>query len=717
MRLVPTQTHLDGALAAGESGATLRGAQRDLLSALAVPGDARLGSLTAMRAAARAALEAAEATGVREPALPEEPAGRVALAHAVDQALGRLRRGGASSADLRAVGSPRAARLAALLDAVDLSLRSAGLLDPRAAGAELARRLRRADPATRAELVEADIDIEGTLGWEADDLAWVEALHGAALARGGRGVIVHLPRLGASLGGDGDDEIAPIADALERRWASMSDAPDIAWAAPQERAQPAAAIEASTRDGEARAVTRVLLDALAGGAAPETLVVLVPDLDESALEPLRAALDAAAVPFAEPRGRPATGSPEARAAMALLALAEGPVTRDLLIEVLRAPGVHAGWWTETASEAGAAARAALLAHRLRDVPVAVDRGGRLFVDAVARLAATRPSEAWMARALERLLGSTGWLAAASSRAELGARFIDLVDVLRLGRPSAGALGAALRAEEAASVGRGRVAASATPALAALGSGAAAVRALREAVAEVLEAAEVTGLSAARCTPAELSIEIERALAAGAGTQGAAARRRSADRARARAGRRPLRAAGGHRPRGTGLRGHPPRRRCPARRGDGARAPRPLPPGIGRGAASWRRAELAWAVAGARRLVLTTAPAREGHALPLHPFFTGAARALGTRREPAARVVAAASRLSTRDAELCRLAAGGLPAADIAGRVAAERERARFFLDPRLGPEAYSGRIVPRDDADRAHLLACVGAAAPIRRWG
>jgi RecB family exonuclease len=718
MRLVPTQTHLDSALAAGESGATLRGSQRDLLSALARPGDARLGSLTAMRAAARAALEEAEASGVREPALPEEPAARVALAHAVDQALGRLRRGGASSADLRSVGSARAARLAALLDAVDVSLRGAGLLDPRAAGAELARRLRRADAATHAELVEGDVHIEGTLGWEADDLAWVEALHGAALARGGRGVTVHLPRLGASLGGDDEDEVAPIADALERRWASLSDAPDIAWDAPLETAQPTAAIEATTRDGEARAVTRVLLEALAGGAAPETLVVLVPDLDESALEPLRAALDAAAVPFAEPRGRPATGSPEARAAMALLALAEGPVTRDLLIEVLRAPGVHAGWWTETASEAGAAARAALLAHRLRDVPVAVDRGGRLFVDAVTRLAATRPSEAWMARALERLLGSTGWLAAASSRADLGARFLSLVDVLRLGRPSAGELGAALRAEEAAAASRGRAAASATPALTALGSGAAAVRALREAVAEVMEAAEVTGLSAARGTPAELGIEIERALAAGAGTQGAAARAGAVRIARTHelggVGCELLvvtgleaRAYGGTHPAGDALLDEATAHALPV----------PSRPASAAERAGWRRAELAWAVAGARRLVLTTAPAREGHALPLHPFFTRAARALGARREPAARVVAAASRLSTRDTELCRLAAGGVPAADIAGRVAAERERARFFLDPRLGPGAHSGRIEPRDDADRAHLLACVGGSSAEHTLG
>jgi ATP-dependent helicase/nuclease subunit B len=651
--------------------------------------------------------------------MPDEPSARVALAHAVDTALGRLRRGGASSAELRAVDSPRAARLAALLDAVDASLRAAGMLDPRAAGAELARRLRRADAAALSELVGGDVHIDGTLAWEADDLAWIEALHGAALARGGRGVTVHLPRLGSPLGGEGEDEVAPIADALERRWASLPDAPDIAWDAPLGAAQPTAAIEATTRDGEARAVTHVLLDALAGGAAPETLVVVVPDLDESALEPLRAALDAAAVPFAEPRGRPATGSPEARAAMALLALADGPVTRDLLIEVLRAPGVHAGWWTQTASETGAAARAALLAHRLRDVPVAVDRGGRLFVDAVARLAASRPSEAWMARALERLLGSTGWLAAASSRAELGARFLDLIDVLRLGRPSAGELGAALRAEEP-SPGRAvrPRGATSTPALGALGSGAASMRALREAVAEVLDAAAVTGLAAARCTPAELAIEVERALAAGAGTQGAAARAGAVRIARAHelggvhcellviTGLE-ARAYGGTQPPGDPLLDEATAHALPV----------PSRPASAAERAAWRRAELAWAAAGARRLVLTTAPAREGHALPLHPFFTRVARELGARREPAARVVAAASRLSARDAELCRLAAGAAPPADIAARVAAERERARFFLDPRLGAGAHSGRIELRDAADRAHLLECVGGSSAERTLG
>ena len=77
-------------------------------------------------------------------------------------------------------------------------------------------------------------------------------------------------------------------------------------------------IEAHALEGEARAAVAAALRALAAGAAPERVAIVVPDLDEERLEPLRAALGDARLPFVEPRGRPATVSPEGRVACEFL---------------------------------------------------------------------------------------------------------------------------------------------------------------------------------------------------------------------------------------------------------------------------------------------------------------------------------------------------------------------------------------------------------------
>jgi RecB family exonuclease len=550
--------------------------------------------------------------------------------------------------------------------------------------------------------------VEGTAAWEADDLAWIEALHSmtARTGAGGRalGVTVRLPRL-LALPGDVEDPMAPIADALERRWASLPDAPEIAWDDGRAGEPVEAVTFARGREAEARVAARAVLDALAQGVAPEAVAVVVPALDETALEPLRAALEAAAVPFCEPRGRPALASPEARAALALLALAEGPVTRDLLVELLRAPGLHPGFWTETASETAAAARAAQLAHRLRDLPVAVDRTGRLFAQSMVRVTSARGPDAWMGRALERMLGSATWLREAGSQKELLRRYLELLDLLRLGRPSAAELSSALRLSGAA----GRLS------LAGLGSGSAAVRAVREAVAELAEAAELLGDGARRAAPAELAAELERATNA-ASTQAAAARAGAVRIARASdlcGLEHELLVVTGLTARAYG--GSDASADAMLDEATSAALPAPCRPPGARDRSSWQMAELCWALAGARRVRLTSSPEDErDESAPPHPLARAAARRLGATREPASRLSPRASVLGGRGVELARLASGAAPSPDIAAKVAAERERTRFFLDPRVAAGPFSGRAAPIDDVGREQLIACVGGGTADR---
>ncbi|MCC6557635.1 MAG: hypothetical protein IT372_32175, partial [Polyangiaceae bacterium] len=458
--IVPTERHVEAELARRErerdaSGEEPAGEVRSrwgfIAGALAaLEPELAVASRHATRLAARMALDELPPGRLRQPA---EPAARVALAQAFDRTLGILRRAGTSSSELRGLGA-FAAAVADVLERSDAILRRARRIDPRGAGFALARALR--DPGRRARDAErgqeprmpscggaaigdaplpVEVTVRGIVAWEQEDLAWVEALHAAIRARGGRGVTVELPALhgaaGARRGPEGD-ALEPIADALERRWASLLDPPEIAWAEAPGSPAPAAAIAARTPEGEARAVAAEVVAALARGVPPERIAIVVPSLEDAALEPLRAALGDAGVRASEPRGRAVASCPDGRAALALLRLSLGPVSREQAIEILRAPGVHSGAWTERSSAREAARRATSLAHRLREVPVEIDRTGRLLVEgltvAVAARRADAPAgarrrqeapddEAWMPRALEKVLASGRWLGDGGTRPE------------------------------------------------------------------------------------------------------------------------------------------------------------------------------------------------------------------------------------------------------------------------------------------------------------
>ncbi|WP_433936001.1 PD-(D/E)XK nuclease family protein [Sorangium cellulosum] len=744
--LVPTERHVERELAAldGREGREARAAGLEVRSrwsfvsealALLAP-DVAIASPQATRLATRLALDALPPERLRQPA---EPAARVALAHALDRALGSFRRAGTTPADLRALSTPYAMAIGEVLERADAALRAARLVDPRSAGSLLARALR-AGGASGALPLPRKVTIRGAVSWEPDDLAWVEALHAAVRARDGAGVTVELP----ALHGDG---AAPIADALERRWASLEEAPEIAWV-PDAGAEPLAAISAKTAEGEARAAAAEVAAALGRGTPPERIAVVVPTLDDAALEPLRAALADAGVRFWEPRGRAAASCPDGRVALALLRLAVGPVRREQAIEILRAPGVHAGAWMDRASAAEAERRSADLAHRLRDVPVEVDRTGRLLIESLISVVAARRAdrragptraagraarleeaeldlgaevlrragdahgddeEAWMPHALERLLASARWVGEATTRPEIVRRFLSLLDKLGFGEPGVEELRAALRGERR---GGGGIA------LEAMGQGARAARAIREQAEALARAARDLGCEERSATAAEVYAELERAAAEqGAGTRGDAGRA-GAVRVDVAAGFTALehdvvvvtgldaRAYGGSPGADETLLGEPLRARLPA----------PSRPASGRERQAAQRAELGWALAGARSVAVCFTRGDDSEPNEPHPLFEAAvAGGARQRTEPASRVAPDAATLGPRDAELVALAGGGRPAADIAERVRVERARADFFLDPRAPIDLHTGRVrLDEDPALVAQLRAAIGGAHPDR---
>ena len=652
---------------------------------------------------------------------PDEAPARAALASAMDQAIGRLRRAAVTPAHLRALATPRATMLAEVIDRIDARLTAHGLVDPRGLGTIAALRLREApraaldaiDPALRSGAVL----ITGMVAFEPDDLAVIEALHARLRADGGAGVSVVLPRLPTP-----DDPVATIAGDLERRWADVVDPPEIVWI--EARAPHAIqAITARDEGGEARAVVATVLAAFSRGAAPERIAILVPALDEARLAPLRAALTDARVPFAEPQRRPAPKDPAGRILLGLLAIAAGPVTREQVIELLRAPGLHLGAWMDGESASEAASRAALLAHRLREVPVEIDRTGRLLslglLDLIAarsrnparaRRAGPLPDEGWMPASLDRLLADTRALVEGQpSRKELVSRLFALTDRLALGRPEPREIAAALRADRPFRPLGGL-------ALRALGDSSAAVRTLREAAKAIVDAAGSIGLAerpvAAAELAAELAIVAAELDAAGASITAAAGAVRVALAADLAAIDHDLlvimgleeRSHGGHEG-DESLLDERLRRLLPAAR-------RPL---SARDREVCRRAELGLAVASAARLITSFCTGDEGELAAPHAWFRWA-ESLGADRhhEPISRVARLASPIDARSAELCALACGAEPRPEIAERARIERSRTAYFLDPRAPGDAFSGRVALGDEAARSRFIASVGGDAQER---
>ena len=296
-----------------------------------------------------------------------------ALALAVDEALGQLRRAGTEAAELARAPGSRGALLADALSRTDARLAELGLRDHRAT-AWLAARALTSTTIRELEGIER-ARVRGVSHWENADLALVEALHRRLRASPNGGVVIELPTVPNSLGTALRDAVSQLATRFEQRWANEADHPELEFVEARPSMAAPIVIEAAHEASEARAVARTVLDALARGLALDRIAIVPVDASDAFLEPLRAELTLAKLPFSEAWSRAPSAAPEAHAALELLRLAQGPLLRDSLVDVLRAPDLELG------SVLGELRRVPFVDIVAR-LPVRVDRTGKELLAAL-----------------------------------------------------------------------------------------------------------------------------------------------------------------------------------------------------------------------------------------------------------------------------------------------------------------------------------------------
>jgi ATP-dependent helicase/nuclease subunit B len=431
-----------------------------------------------------------------------------ALALAVDDALGQLRRAGVRALDVVRAGGSRGVLLGDALQRTNQRMSELGLRDERENAWLAARALggvsiRELDGVVRAR-------VRGVSHWENGDLALIEALHRKLRAGAGGGVVVELPTVRADLGDGLRDAVAAIATRFERRWASDNDPPELEFAEARPGSTAPTVIQAAHEASEARVVARSVLDALARGAALDRIAIVPVDAADAFLEPLRAELAAAGLPFSEAWSRPTSSAPEAHAALELIRLAQGPLLRDALVDILRAPDL------ELSALLGDRPRVNFVAAIAR-LPVRVDRGGELLSALETRRRRLEPGDERerevldvAQRALSALFARFERLRTVSTRQVFRERWRELFAELGLLSASRRGLAQAIAYAEQ----------SDHAPLAALGQNARAGRAIDLALERVVTAAELLGLADEALELADFSQEFATALASVGPSQGA-----------------------------------------------------------------------------------------------------------------------------------------------------------------------------------------------------
>ncbi|HEY1535295.1 MAG TPA: PD-(D/E)XK nuclease family protein, partial [Polyangiaceae bacterium] len=431
-----------------------------------------------------------------------------ALALAVDDALGQLRRAGARSLDVARAGGPRGALLSDALQRTNQRMAELGLRDERENAWLAARALgsvsiRELDGVTRAR-------VRGVSHWENGEMSLIEALHRKLRAIAGGGVVVELPTVRADLGDGLRDAVATIAARFEQRWASANDPPELEFVEARPGSAAPAVIQAAHEASEARVVARSVLDALARGAALDRIAIVPVDAADAFLEPLRAELAAACLPFSEAWSRPTSSAPEAHAALELIRLAEGPLLRDALVDVLRVPDL------DLSALLGSRPRVNFVATIAR-LPVRVDRGGELLSAIETRRRRLEPGEERARELLDvahqvlsALFARFERLRAVSTRRVFRERWRELFAELGLLSASRRGLTQAIAYAERADHAP----------LAALGQNARAGRAIDLALERVVAAADLLGLADEALELADFSQEFATALASVGPSQGA-----------------------------------------------------------------------------------------------------------------------------------------------------------------------------------------------------
>jgi len=438
--------------------------------------------------------------------LPAVPA---ALGLALDDALGQLRRAGTQASDLARVSGARSALLRSALEQSDVRLNEYRLRDQRESAWLAARAL----PVT--SIPELDgvtrVRVRGLSNWENGELALLEALHQKLRSVGAGGVVLELPTVQDFLGAPLQDAVSALASRLEQRWAEELDHPELSFVDARAGALPPQVITAAHEASEARAVARAVLDSVAQGTALDRIAIVPVDAADAFLEPLRAELTAAKLPFSEAWSRQASSAPEAHAALELLRLAQGPLSRDALVDVLRVPDL------ELKTLLGDAHGTAFIEVIAR-LPVRVDRTGRELLLALEaerrRCDPKRERELEAIRvaklALSGLLARFERLCEPSTRRAFRDRSRELFAELGLLTPSRRALTQAIRYAEMLDHAP----------LAALGQNARAGRAIDLALERVVSAAELLNLAEERLPLPAFYEEFAVALASVGPSQGA-----------------------------------------------------------------------------------------------------------------------------------------------------------------------------------------------------
>ena len=690
--LVPTERHVEEALARGEVARTWRSFVDDLARTSGLrPADPEMTRL----ATAAALAEVEHDFGASGP---------LALVASLDAAIGVLRESGVEADTLRRTGRPRAELFARLLETTGARLAEAGAFDRRSAGFLAALAIERAP----LDALPSAVLVEGLVDWTAAEHAWVQALARRVPTT------VRMPHWTSASSAvtrapDG------LLSSLEERWEHDSRGPELELV---EAAFPRALelLEASSDGAEARAVASAVRDALAAGVRAADIAIVLPSLDESFLEPLRAALDEARVPFSEPRGRPPIATPIVRAALAWLEIAAGPLARDALVDLLRTTVVDPAPFVDGSTARERRERALTLCRRLSRIPVGVDRDGTLLGDLLAAETAEHPGEPWLLTSLDKILAARRTLQTDAPRSVLAACLLDVWGAMGLGTAPLAAVADLVALEEAPPSDPGDPRAdeirTRTGRLlrAQLREQSAGQAALLLAVERVQTAADALGLGAETIPIERLRAEIEEALAgvAPVATYRPAAVRivrvaevaflPSAFLVVARASEGIFETAPTVQP----VLGNELVMSLPARQ-------RPNTASL---ALAARRTALLAAMASARRILVTRSVTdAEGRPAAPAALFSelasdrsvavGASSVLDPRGRP----------LSQRAAELVALSqGGGTSDADLARRVAIEQARLDFFLDPRVPATAVTGAIAVSDPAVAAHLGRAIGGS-------
>jgi hypothetical protein len=431
-----------------------------------------------------------------------------ALALALDDALGQLRRAGTQPADLKRLSGARGALLANALQRTSERLGELALRDAR----ETAWLAARALPSTSVRELSgvSQVRVRGMSHWENGDFALLEALQHKLRGAGG-GVVIELPTVRADLGPALHEAVAALAARLEQRWAGANEHPELEYVEWRPGSAAPVVIQAAHEASEARAVARAVLDALAAGAALDRIAIVPLDASDAFLEPLRVELAAAHLPFSEAWSQNTNAAPEAHAALELIRLALGPLQRDALVDVLRVPDL------DLSALLGENSRVSFVDVIAR-LPVRVDRGGELLAAVETGLRRLEPGAEREREALEvagRVLSALFTrferLRIAGTRRSFRERWRELFAELGLLSASRASLAQAIRYAQRRDHAP----------LAALGQNARAGRAIDLALERVVCAAELLGLAEEPLDLAEFSEEFATALASVSAPAGAA----------------------------------------------------------------------------------------------------------------------------------------------------------------------------------------------------